>query len=33
MKHDREWAFFLGSIFGVLVYFVISTAMEMVVSV
>ncbi len=32
MRHDNKWAFFLGSLFGVLLHFAISTAMEMVVS-
>jgi len=28
MKHDKKFAFFLGSLFGVLLHFVVSTAIE-----
>lgn len=33
MTRDKGWAFFLGSLFGVLLHFVVSTAMEMAVGV
>ena len=32
MKYDNKWAFFLGSLFGVLLHFAVSTAMGMAVS-
>lgn len=30
MTRDKGWAFFLGSLFGVLLHFVISTALKVV---
>ena len=30
MSHNKSWAFFLGSLFGVLLHFVISTAFKVV---
>lgn len=30
MTRDKSWAFFLGSLFGVLLHFVISTAFKVV---
>ena len=30
MSHDKSWTFFLGSLFGVLLHFVISTAFKVV---